>query len=156
LDQTRKNQQSTRKAPISNATVATDDWMHPSGIDSPTNYCFASIIAPTGQVFSDQTGRFLVPSSAGNNYVMIVYILLLLVQLLNILILNLILNVQFVGKIIDHLFEVLVQQINVLYVLKIHKYFYQNVVMNVYVLNVVTKLIKIIKIIKNYIMMNKI
>jgi hypothetical protein len=43
------------------------------GLDSPTHACYAAIIEPTGQIFSDQTGRFIIPSSTGNNYVMIVY-----------------------------------------------------------------------------------
>jgi hypothetical protein len=28
---------------------------------------------PTGKIYSDQTGKFITPSSNGNNYLMIVY-----------------------------------------------------------------------------------
>jgi hypothetical protein len=38
-----------------------------------TNLCYAAIHDAQGQVFSDQSGRFLIPSSAGNQYVVLVY-----------------------------------------------------------------------------------
>jgi hypothetical protein len=39
-----------------------------------THHCFASIMTPTtGQIHTDQTGQFIVPSSTGNNYLLILY-----------------------------------------------------------------------------------
>jgi hypothetical protein len=35
--------------------------------------CYAAMMEPTGKVFSDQTGHFVIPSSIGNNYLVIVY-----------------------------------------------------------------------------------
>jgi hypothetical protein len=48
-----------------------DSDFHPEGLTTNTNMCFASIIAPTGQIYTDQTGKFILPSSTGNNYIMI-------------------------------------------------------------------------------------
>jgi hypothetical protein len=78
LDQTRKNQGSTRSS--TNIITATDDELtdivhdaQPTGIDERTHWCFAAIIEPTGQIYTDQTGRFVTPSSTGNNYLMVLY-----------------------------------------------------------------------------------
>jgi hypothetical protein len=38
-----------------------------------THFCYAAVHKPAGQVFSDQTGRFITPSSNGNNYIFILY-----------------------------------------------------------------------------------
>jgi hypothetical protein len=39
-----------------------------------TQYCYAAIIdLTTGQIYTDQTGRFPIPSSKGNNYLFILY-----------------------------------------------------------------------------------
>jgi hypothetical protein len=80
LDQTRQNLRSTRLSPTSietgSSTIPTstiDADFHPKGIETITNMCFASIIAPTGQIYTDQTGKFILPSSTGNNYIMILY-----------------------------------------------------------------------------------
>jgi hypothetical protein len=35
--------------------------------------CFAAIVEPTGQIFTDLTGRFIAPSSNGNNYLVVLY-----------------------------------------------------------------------------------
>ena len=51
-----------------------DDYNPEPTLDGQrTHVCFLSVEAFTGQVFSDQTGRFPVPSSSGNNYLMVVY-----------------------------------------------------------------------------------
>jgi hypothetical protein len=85
MDQTRKNQRSTRTAPsplLSPPPVSAcspplplpDDVFPPS--DSPnqrSHFCYAAIMAPTGQVYTDQTGRFITPSSNGKNYLLILY-----------------------------------------------------------------------------------
>ncbi len=73
LDQSRKNQRSTRIEPD------TDDPMHglddsmPTSDPSKTFECYCAIAEPTGQIYTDQTGRFISPSSTGNNYLMILY-----------------------------------------------------------------------------------
>jgi hypothetical protein len=82
LDQTRKNQQSTKKtapkAPhliepdIPTKALDTDD-MSPAAITQRSDTCFCSVMEPTGQIYTDQTGRFVVPSSNGNNYLMVCY-----------------------------------------------------------------------------------
>jgi hypothetical protein len=35
--------------------------------------CYAAIIKPTGQIYTDQTGKFVAPSSTGNNYLLVLY-----------------------------------------------------------------------------------
>jgi hypothetical protein len=37
------------------------------------NYLYADCIAPTGKIYTDATGRFILPSSNGNNYLLILY-----------------------------------------------------------------------------------
>jgi hypothetical protein len=79
LDQSRKNQRSTKTSAANIISATNDelpDIMHdvqPTGIDERTHYCYASIIEPTGQIYSNQTGRFVTPSSTGNNYLMVLY-----------------------------------------------------------------------------------
>jgi hypothetical protein len=77
LDQTRKNQRSTRQGthiepdrddPIN----GTDDFTPP--VDTTKTFeCYCAITEPTGQIYTDQTGRFISPSSTSNNYLMILY-----------------------------------------------------------------------------------
>jgi hypothetical protein len=46
------------------------------GLDVPgqrTHWIFAAIHETKGQIFTDQPGRFLVASSAGNSYMLVVY-----------------------------------------------------------------------------------
>ena len=79
LDQDRKNKQSTRPSaspiPVKSHELAAiqenDTDMQPLGIETPTQLCYAATFMPTGQIYSDQTGCFILPSSTGNNYVMI-------------------------------------------------------------------------------------
>lgn len=84
MDQARKNQRSTTKsAPITSPQVApmpldgvTND--DPFPISEPgnarTDFCYASVFeGAKGQIYSDQTGKFVVASSAGHNYIMVVY-----------------------------------------------------------------------------------
>jgi hypothetical protein len=35
--------------------------------------CYTALLEPTGQIYTDQTGKFAVPSSTGNNYLLILY-----------------------------------------------------------------------------------
>lgn len=79
LDQSRMNQRSTK--PTHPAPSFPDDDTdafpsstlsnQPSG--SRSHFCYAALMEPTGQVYADQTGRFVTPSSTGNNYLIIVY-----------------------------------------------------------------------------------
>jgi hypothetical protein len=50
----------------------TSDW-HPPGPASKTHECYVATFEPTGNIFTDQTERFVTPSSDGNNYLMIMY-----------------------------------------------------------------------------------
>jgi Reverse transcriptase (RNA-dependent DNA polymerase) len=72
LDQVRQNNQSTKLMPQSEP----DDEFPPS-LDSTdssaTHQCYAAIFEPTGQIYTDQTGRFVAPSSTGNNYLIVLY-----------------------------------------------------------------------------------
>ena len=78
LDQERKNQRSTK---VTSTQSIPDDDSFPSRppstdvdpLGSRSHFCYASIMEPTGQIYSDQTGRFITPSSNGNNYLIIVY-----------------------------------------------------------------------------------
>ena len=77
LDQSRKNQRSTAPThipPEAPPEVPPVDYdLCPPSSDTRTHMCFAATLAPTGQIYLDQTGRFVLPSSTGNNYIMIVY-----------------------------------------------------------------------------------
>jgi hypothetical protein len=70
MDQIRQNTRSTKPKP---PKPAPDTDANPSPIETKTPECYASIFEANGQVFSDQTGRFIIPSSSGNNYVMVLY-----------------------------------------------------------------------------------
>ena len=72
LDQTRKNQ-STTKVQFAPSPAKTDcmlPTLEPSQIDSndinkQCHFCYAAIMQPTGQIYTDQTGKFVQPSSNG-------------------------------------------------------------------------------------------
>jgi hypothetical protein len=87
LNQTRQNQRSTKNVPVANVPTPIPDQLElaqhqdlldadafPSTTDEERcHFCYATIIEPTGKIYTDQTGRFIVPSSTGNNYLMILY-----------------------------------------------------------------------------------
>ena len=84
LYQTRKNQRSTEKITTSPPDLPTDSdpEEHPPADSFPfsdpgngrSHHCYAAVFEPaTGQIHSDQTGKFVVASSAGNNYILVVY-----------------------------------------------------------------------------------
>ena len=82
LDQIRKNIRSTKPTKpvhVPDQAEAPDEHtgcFPNSEVDNPTtHYCYAAVISPqpTGQIHSDQTGRFPVASSTGNNYLLLVY-----------------------------------------------------------------------------------
>jgi hypothetical protein len=73
LDQSRKNQRSTKKPPIPTPILIEPDSIElsnniddysPNGIDIRTNECFCATIEPTGQIYTDQTGRFVIYHSS--------------------------------------------------------------------------------------------
>ena len=83
LDQSRKNQRSTKPktTPIPTAPSLAPDSLPDDAFpasdpaNTRTHQCFAAVFAPAsaGQIYSDQTGKFIVASSSGNNYVLLVY-----------------------------------------------------------------------------------
>jgi hypothetical protein len=77
LDQICKNLQSTKTLKPSTAPDPADgpdaltEYFPSSDDGTPaTHYCYAVVISPqsNGQAYSDQTGKFPVASSTGNNY----------------------------------------------------------------------------------------
>ena len=73
LDQARANVKSTKRSSSPAVPVTTDTCNRPIQEQSETHHVYAASIPATGQVFSDATGRFLAPSNAGNNYLLVVY-----------------------------------------------------------------------------------
>jgi hypothetical protein len=70
LDQVRQNVRSTKPK---RHKPEPDTDTNPNPITTTTHECFTAIFEPNGQVYSDQTGRFVIPSSSGNNYIMVLY-----------------------------------------------------------------------------------
>jgi hypothetical protein len=68
LDQSRQNQRSTK------VTDETNEDYFPSAMATglKIHFCYAAITS-TGKIFTDQTGRFILPSSTGNTQLMEVY-----------------------------------------------------------------------------------
>ena len=89
LDQSRKNLRSTKaKTNAANSSTRPHDKDEAADDDDPTSsdfppsepknnrthHCFAAVCEPTtGQIHTDQTGRFIVASSTGNNYILVLY-----------------------------------------------------------------------------------
>jgi hypothetical protein len=87
LDQSRQNIKSTKPkppkakptkptvpTPINNVSDEDKDFFPDQEKDfKRTHDCFTAIMETTGQIYTDQTGRFVCPSSSGNNYIMICY-----------------------------------------------------------------------------------
>ena len=72
LDQQRKNKQSTKEKVVTDEMSPTPTPPPPIGT-SRTQQVYAECLSITGKIFSDLPGRFVVPSSRGNNYLLIVY-----------------------------------------------------------------------------------
>jgi hypothetical protein len=68
LDQQRANKQSTKTPPIAPTTPTA-----PRPPTPRTHNIFVDCRPITGQIFSDLPGRFVLPSSRGNNYLLVVY-----------------------------------------------------------------------------------
>jgi hypothetical protein len=94
LDQTRQHKRPTPKPstdlPLLPIDATLSDDSLPANVNSPedddafpsspvaserTNLCFAACMpsAPNGQIFTDQTGRFILPSSTGNTQLFLLY-----------------------------------------------------------------------------------
>jgi hypothetical protein len=71
LTHIRQNQRSTKPKPMD--TDAINDCFPTDSPVDRSHLCYAAIMQPTGQIYTDQTGKFIAPSSNGNNYLMIVY-----------------------------------------------------------------------------------
>ena len=76
-DQSRKNYRSTQVAKPPEKPPTDDFTASPMITDgTKTNHTYASVIdipASTGQIYTDQNGRFPVQSSEGHNYIMVLY-----------------------------------------------------------------------------------
>ncbi len=83
MNQSRQNQRSTRTQPRGTFTPPSLTPASSTSLDdafptapSPferTHHCYTAIIEPAGQTCSDQTGRFIQPSSTGNNCMFVMY-----------------------------------------------------------------------------------
>ncbi|KAI2511195.1 hypothetical protein MHU86_3160 [Fragilaria crotonensis] len=83
LDQSRTNQHSTKPAipgdvPPSPEASDDDTLLASFPPSDPTNdrthHCFAAVFEPaSGQIHTNPTGRFIVASSSGNNYILVLY-----------------------------------------------------------------------------------
>ena len=52
--------------------INSNDFL-PEAINKQCHFCYATIMQPTGQIYTNQTGKFVQPSSNGNNYLLILY-----------------------------------------------------------------------------------
>jgi hypothetical protein len=75
MDQTRQNKHSTKPKKKSKKPTEVDTETFPESTpDGARTHChYAATVPITGQVYTDQTGRFVVPSSNGNNYLIVLY-----------------------------------------------------------------------------------
>jgi len=74
LDQTHCNQHSTKPnmAELLAELLADFHLLAPAS-GHCTHSCYMAILKPLGQIYTDQTGKFHMSSSTGNNYVTLVY-----------------------------------------------------------------------------------
>jgi hypothetical protein len=74
LDNRRKNIKSTKKESTQNNTNDNQDAFPTQPINKDkTHTCYVTTEEPRQIVCTDQTGRFPIPSSTGNNYLLIAY-----------------------------------------------------------------------------------
>jgi hypothetical protein len=83
LDQVRANIRSTRQPNLSSPTSntqqqttdveVTGDVAPPEELTTRTRHVYTDCHCTTGMVYTDPTGKFLVPSVSGNQYVLVVY-----------------------------------------------------------------------------------
>jgi hypothetical protein len=71
LDQTRNKQRSTKRhvKPPTSPKLEEPDEFFPTSLDpgACTHFCYTACYDYSGQIFTDQTGCFIMPSSTGNN-----------------------------------------------------------------------------------------
>jgi hypothetical protein len=68
-DQIRKNVRSTKtQAEPVPSDPCTDAFPSDNPQGDRTHYCYTDVHEITGQIFTDQTGKFVLPSSNGNKY----------------------------------------------------------------------------------------
>lgn len=72
LDQQRANLRSTTVT-IRDTSVPATRASSSTAPRTRSHHIFADIQPATGRIYADQTGRFIVPSSLGNNYMLILY-----------------------------------------------------------------------------------
>jgi len=61
-------------SPGSLTASPTNDSFPPPLIDGTcTHLCYVALMEPTRQAYMDLTGKFVAPSSTGNNYILVVY-----------------------------------------------------------------------------------
>ncbi len=71
MDQEQQHKNSTR--PKEDPPLD-DNAFPPAPLDGTCiHFCYATMLKPTGQIYTDQTGKFVAPSSTGNNYILILY-----------------------------------------------------------------------------------
>lgn len=96
LDQSRKNQRSTTNIGATATIIPFNDtegpMIHTQQDDSAdahqhdpdhfpssepenerTHFCYAAVYEPTGTIYTDLTGKFVAPSTTGNNYLFVLY-----------------------------------------------------------------------------------
>jgi len=76
MDQEHKNKNSTKPKPAqTNDLKYVDDDAFPLAPPDGAciHYCYTVMLKPTGQIYINQTGKFVAPSSTGNNYILIIY-----------------------------------------------------------------------------------
>jgi len=77
LDQQRKNLRSTKtKAPVPHVTLGPKESptdVHPPTSELRSHFVYAEACTVTGQVYTDQPGKFLVSSTSGNQDLLVLY-----------------------------------------------------------------------------------
>ena len=60
---------------VSTSPIYDDDDQFPlsEATNERTHYCYAATHAASGTIYTDQTGKFIAPSSTGNNYLFVLY-----------------------------------------------------------------------------------
>ena len=71
-DQLRAGTNSTKIKPLPNCVDIEQDY-NPAQNDQITEFMFCGMYIPDGRAFTDQTGRFLIPSISGDQYLLIFY-----------------------------------------------------------------------------------
>jgi len=75
MDQEQQNKNSTKPKPTSASDKCSDDDSFPEATKDGAwiHYCYAAMLKPTRQIYTDHMGKFVAPSSMGNSYILILY-----------------------------------------------------------------------------------